>query len=298
MQPNPEGKFVYNFINKERFEEKQINRRQFLELTKQLGFFAGISYFLAACGVDVTESPQRREVSPGKSQEPTNTVQPISEPTDTVQPTSEPTSIPTDVHPKIPSSPPEPRQDGAFLMPVEDVFSIKGRGTVVTGSIMRGIIKPNDTVEIIGLREQIISTVCTAIEMFQKTLDEGIAGNNVGLLLRGVERTDVERGMVIAEPGSIKPYTRFKSDIYVLTSEEGGRNQPFFNGYRPQFYVWNGEITGNITLPENVEMVGPGEYVNLEIELIAPVALEVGTWFAIREGGVTLGYGIVTDLLE
>ncbi|BAJ63036.1 elongation factor Tu [Anaerolinea thermophila] len=195
---------------------------------------------------------------------------------------------------------PEPPRpvDQPFMMPVEDVFSIKGRGTVVTGRIERGRIKVGEPVEIVGLREKSMSSVVTGVEMFHKTLDEGIAGDNVGLLLRGVERTDVERGMVIAKPGSITPHTRFMSEVYVLKKEEGGRHKAFFNGYRPQFYIRTMDVTGTIKLPEGVEMVMPGDNVNLEVELIVPVALEQGSKFAIREGGLTVGAGVITKILE
>jgi elongation factor Tu len=195
---------------------------------------------------------------------------------------------------------PEPVRatDKPFMMPVEDVFSIKGRGTVVTGRIDRGIVKIGDNVEIVGLREKSMSTVVTGVEMFHKTLNEGIAGDNAGLLLRGVERTDVERGMVIAKPGSITPHTKFKAEVYVLRRDEGGRHKPFFSGYRPQFYIRTMDVTGNITLPANVEMVMPGDRTNMEVELIIPVALEQGSNFAIREGGLTVGAGVITEILE
>jgi elongation factor Tu len=188
--------------------------------------------------------------------------------------------------------------DKPFMMPVEDVFSIKGRGTVVTGRIERGMVKVGENVEIVGLREKSMSTVVTGVEMFHKTLDEGMAGDNAGLLLRGVERTDVERGMVIAKPGSITPHTKFKAEVYVLRRDEGGRHKPFFSGYRPQFYVRTMDVTGNITLPQNVEMVMPGDRTNMEVELIIPVALEQGSNFAIREGGLTVGAGVITEILE
>ena len=184
------------------------------------------------------------------------------------------------------------------MMPVEDVFSIKGRGTVVTGRIDRGKIKVSDPVEIIGMREKSMPTVVTGVEMFHKTLNEGMAGDNAGLLLRGVERTDVERGMVIAKPGSITPHTKFMAEVYVLKREEGGRHKPFFTGYRPQFYIRTMDVTGNIELPENVEMVMPGDNVNMKVELIIPVALEQGSDFAIREGGLTVGAGRITEIIE
>jgi elongation factor Tu len=188
--------------------------------------------------------------------------------------------------------------DKPFMMSVEDVFSIKGRGTVVTGRIDRGKIKVGEAVEIVGLREKSMSTVCTGVEMFHKILDEGMAGDNAGLLLRGVERTDVERGMVIAAPKSITPHTKFNAEVYVLKRDEGGRHKPFFSGYRPQFYVRTMDVTGMITLPENVEMVMPGDNVNMTVELIIPVALEQGSEFAIREGGLTVGAGRITKIIE
>jgi elongation factor Tu len=187
--------------------------------------------------------------------------------------------------------------DKPFLMPVEDVFSIKGRGTVVTGRVDRGVIKPMEEVEIIGLRET-RKTVCTGVEMFRKTLDEGIAGDNVGCLLRGMDREDVERGMVLAKPGSIKPHTVFEGEVYVLRRDEGGRHTPFFAGYRPQFYVGTLDVTGATELPEGVEMVMPGDSVNLKVKLIVPVALEAGSRFAIREGGRTVGSGVITRVIE
>jgi len=185
-----------------------------------------------------------------------------------------------------------------FMMPVEDVFSIKGRGTVVTGRVDRGIIKVGEPVEIVGLAEKSMASVVTGVEMFHKQLDEGQAGDNCGLLLRGIERTDVERGMVIAKPKSITPHTKFMSEVYVLKKEEGGRHKAFFNGYRPQFYIRTMDVTGTIKLPEGVEMVMPGDNVNLEVELIIPVALEQGSKFAIREGGLTVGAGVITKILK
>jgi elongation factor Tu len=185
-----------------------------------------------------------------------------------------------------------------FMMSIEDVFSIKGRGTVVTGRIDRGVIKTGDGVEIVGLRDKSMSSVVTGVEMFHKTLDTGQAGDNVGLLLRGIERTDVERGMVVAVAGSITPHRKFLSQVYVLTKEEGGRHKAFFTGYRPQFYIRTMDVTGNIELPEGVEMVMPGDDVNLTVELITPVALEKGSKFAIREGGLTVGAGVITEILE
>jgi len=195
---------------------------------------------------------------------------------------------------------PEPVRatDKPFMMPVEDVFSIKGRGTVVTGRIDRGIVKVGDAVEIVGLREKSMSSVVTGVEMFHKTLNEGMAGDNAGLLLRGVERTDVERGMVIAKPASITPHTKFNAEVYVLRRDEGGRHKPFFSGYRPQFYIRTMDVTGNITLPADVEMVMPGDRTNMQVELIIPVALEQGSNFAIREGGLTVGAGVITEILE
>jgi len=195
---------------------------------------------------------------------------------------------------------PEPKRemDKPFMMSVEDVFSIKGRGTVVTGRIDRGVIKVGEPVEIVGLQEKSRESVCTGVEMFHKLLDQGMAGDNVGLLLRGIERTDVERGQVIAKPKSITPHKRFLAQVYVLKKDEGGRHKAFFSGYRPQFYIRTMDVTGNITLPEGVEMVMPGDDVNLTVELIVPVALEQGSKFAIREGGLTVGAGVVTKIIE
>jgi elongation factor Tu len=190
------------------------------------------------------------------------------------------------------------QKDKPFLMPVEDVFSIKGRGTVVTGRIERGLVKVGDPIEIIGLREESMSTVCTGVEMFHKLLDAGEAGDNVGVLLRGVERDQVERGMVLAKPGSIKPHTKFEAEVYVLKKDEGGRHKAFFPGYRPQFYIRTMDVTGAITLPEGVEMVMPGDNVNMSVELITRVALEAGQRFAIREGGLTVGAGVITKVLD
>jgi len=189
-------------------------------------------------------------------------------------------------------------KDKPFLMPVEDVFSIKGRGTVVTGRIERGTVKVGDALEIIGLRDESMSTVCTGVEMFHKLLDAGEAGDNVGLLLRGIDRDQVERGMVLAKPGSIKPHKNFEAEVYVLKKDEGGRHKAFFGGYRPQFYIRTMDVTGSITLPEGVEMVMPGDNVNMKVELITPVALEAGSRFAIREGGLTVGAGVITKVLE
>jgi elongation factor Tu len=189
--------------------------------------------------------------------------------------------------------------DRPFLMPIEDVFGIKGRGTVVTGRIERGKVKMGDTIEIIGMTEEAPKrTVVTGVEMFQKTLDEGIAGDNVGVLLRGVERTDVERGQVLAIPGSIKPHATFEANVYVLKKEEGGRHTPFFPGYRPQFYIRTTDVTGSITLPEGMEMVMPGDNVVMKVELIVPVAIEDGLRFAIREGGRTVGAGVVSKIIK
>ena len=184
-----------------------------------------------------------------------------------------------------------------FLMPVEDIFTIQGRGTVATGRIERGIVKVNEPVEIVGIKDT-RNSVCTGVEMFKKLLDEGRAGDNVGLLLRGVDRKEIERGQVIAKPGSIKPHTKFMAEAYVLTKEEGGRHTPFFTGYRPQFYFRTTDVTGVAHLPTGVEMVMPGDNIQMEIELIAPIAMEKGLRFAIREGGRTVGAGTVTDIIE
>ncbi len=192
---------------------------------------------------------------------------------------------------------PERPRDLPFLMPVEDVFGIKGRGTVVTGRIERGIVKVGDEVEIVGIRETRKTTV-TGVEMFKKLLDQGEAGDNVGCLLRGIERTDIERGQVLAAPGSITPHRRLKGEVYILSRDEGGRHTPFFNGYRPQFYVRTTDVTGVVTLNEGTEMVMPGDNVTINIELITPVAVEEGLRFAIREGGRTVGAGVVTEIVE
>ena len=192
---------------------------------------------------------------------------------------------------------PERPKDKPFLMPIEDVFGIKGRGTVVTGRVERGIVKAGEEVEIVGFGET-RKTTCTGVEMFRKTLDSGEAGDNVGCLLRGVEREDVERGQVLAKPGSIKPHTRFEAEVYCLSKEEGGRHTPFFNGYRPQFYIRTTDVTGSIALPEGVEMVMPGDNIKMTSELGSPVALEEGVRFAIREGGRTVGAGVLTKVLE
>jgi elongation factor Tu len=188
--------------------------------------------------------------------------------------------------------------DQPFLMPVEDVFGIKGRGTVATGRIERGIVKVGDNVEIVGMRDDIRTVVVTGVEMFQKTLDSGEAGDNVGCLLRGIERADIERGQVLAKPGSIKPHKTFKAQVYVLSKEEGGRHTPFFNGYRPQFYVRTTDVTGSIKLPEGVEMVMPGDNIEMTVELHQAVAMEVGVKFAIREGGRTVGAGNCTQVIQ
>ena len=192
---------------------------------------------------------------------------------------------------------PERDVEKPFLMPVEDIFTIQGRGTVATGRIERGTIKVNESVEVVGIKDT-RTTVVTGVEMFKKLLDSGVAGDNVGLLLRGVERKDIERGQVIAKPGSITPHTKFKAEAYVLTKEEGGRHTPFFTGYRPQFYFRTTDVTGVAHLPEGVEMVMPGDNVAMEIELIAPIAMEKGLRFAIREGGRTVGAGTVSDIVE
>ena len=194
---------------------------------------------------------------------------------------------------------PEPVRDieKPFLMPVEDVFSISGRGTVVTGRVERGQVKVGEEVEIIGIRPT-AKTICTGVEMFRKTLDQGQAGDNLGLLLRGTKRDDVERGQVVAKPGSITPHTKFKAEAYILTKEEGGRHTPFFNGYRPQFYFRTTDVTGVVTLPEGVEMVMPGDNVSVEISLITPIAMEKELRFAIREGGRTVGAGVILEIIE
>jgi len=194
---------------------------------------------------------------------------------------------------------PEPVRevDKPFLMPIEDVFSISGRGTVVTGRVERGVIKVGDEVEIVGFRDT-VKTVATSIEMFRKVLDEGLPGDNIGILLRGIKKDEVERGQVVAAPGSIKPHTKFRAETYILTKEEGGRHTPFFSGYRPQFYFRTTDVTGVVTLPEGVEMVMPGDNVTLEVSLITPVALEEGLRFAIREGGKTVGAGVISKIIE
>ena len=192
---------------------------------------------------------------------------------------------------------PERPTDQAFLMPVEDVFTITGRGTVATGRVERGIVKVQDEVEIVGLSAERRKTVVTGVEMFRKLLDQAEAGDNIGVLLRGIDRKDIERGQVISKPGTINPHTKFKSEVYVLTKEEGGRHTPFFNGYRPQFYFRTTDVTGVIDLPAGVEMVMPGDNVSMTIELITPIAIEKGLRFAIREGGRTVGSGVVSDII-
>jgi len=192
---------------------------------------------------------------------------------------------------------PEREEDKPFLMPIEDVFSISGRGTVVTGRIERGTVTVGEKVEIVGFRPTSETTV-TGVEMFRKLLDKGIAGDNVGCLLRGVAKTDVERGQVLAKPGSIKPHTKFKCEVYILNKEEGGRHTPFFKGYRPQFYFRTTDVTGSITLPEGTEMVMPGDNISMDVELITPVAMDKGMNFAIREGGRTVGAGVVVDITQ
>jgi elongation factor Tu len=194
---------------------------------------------------------------------------------------------------------PEPKRDTEkpFLMPVEDVFSITGRGTVGTGRIERGVVNQGDTVEVVGFGES-FKTVCTGVEMFRKILDTGQAGDNVGLLLRGVEKDQLERGMVVAKPGSVTPHTKFKAEVYVLTKEEGGRHTPFFTGYRPQFYFRTTDVTGVANLPDNVEMVMPGDNITMEVELITPIAMEKELRFAIREGGRTIGAGVIAEIHE
>jgi elongation factor Tu len=195
---------------------------------------------------------------------------------------------------------PEPVRDldKPFLMPVEDVFSITGRGTVATGRIETGVVNTGDTVEIVGIKDQTSNTVVTGVEMFRKILDQGMAGDNVGCLLRGVKREDIERGQVLCKPGSITPHTHFKAEVYVLKKEEGGRHTPFFTGYRPQFYFRTTDVTGVAKLPEGTEMVMPGDNVQMEIELIQPIAMDAGLRFAIREGGRTVGSGVVTEIIK
>ena len=194
---------------------------------------------------------------------------------------------------------PEPQRavDGAFLLPIEDVFSISGRGTVVTGRVERGVVKVGEEIEIVGIRPT-VKTTCTGVEMFRKLLDQGQAGDNVGVLLRGTKREDVERGQVLAKPGSITPHTKFECEVYVLSKDEGGRHTPFFNNYRPQFYFRTTDVTGSVVLPEGVEMVMPGDNVKMTVTLIAPIAMEQGLRFAIREGGRTVGAGVVAKIIE
>lgn len=193
---------------------------------------------------------------------------------------------------------PERATDKPFLMPVEDVFTITGRGTVATGRVERGVVKVGDEVEIVGLNEAPRKTVVTGVEMFRKLLDQAEAGDNIGALLRGVDRKEIYRGQVLAKPGSIKPHTKFSGEVYVLTKEEGGRHTPFFNGYRPQFYFRTTDVTGSAALPEGVEMVMPGDNVKMDVELITPIAIEPGLRFAIREGGRTVGAGVVSSIEE
>jgi elongation factor Tu len=192
---------------------------------------------------------------------------------------------------------PERAIDGAFLMPIEDVFSISGRGTVVTGRIERGVVKVGEEIEIVGIRDT-VKTTCTGVEMFRKLLDQGQAGDNVGVLLRGTKREEVERGQVLAKPGSIKPHTKFECEVYVLSKDEGGRHTPFFNNYRPQFYFRTTDVTGSVELPSGTEMVMPGDNVKMVVTLIAPIAMEQGLRFAIREGGRTVGAGVVAKIIE
>ena len=194
---------------------------------------------------------------------------------------------------------PQPQRavDGSFLMPVEDVFSISGRGTVATGRVERGVVKVGEEVEIVGLKET-AKTTCTGVEMFRKLLDEGVAGDNIGVLLRGIKRDEIERGQVLAKPGSITPHTEFEAEVYVLSKDEGGRHTPFFNGYRPQFYFRTTDVTGAVDLPEGVEMVMPGDNVKMTVSLIMPIAMEEGLRFAVREGGRTVGAGVVSKIIE
>jgi elongation factor Tu len=191
---------------------------------------------------------------------------------------------------------PERALDKPFLMPIEDVFTIQGRGTVVTCRVERGIVKVGDEVAIIGIQTEVKKTIATGVEMFRKLLDEGRAGDNIGVLLRGVKREEVQRGQVLAKPGSITPHTDFKAEVYVLSKEEGGRHTPFFQGYRPQFYFRTTDVTGDVTLEEGVEMVMPGDHTNIDVKLIMPIAMEEGLHFAIREGGRTVGAGVVTSI--
>jgi elongation factor Tu len=195
---------------------------------------------------------------------------------------------------------PEPQReiDKPFLLPIEDVFTITGRGTVVTGRVEQGIVKVGDEVEMVGIHPEVTKTVVTGVEMFQKLLDQGQAGDNIGALLRGIKREEVERGQVLAKPGSITPHTHFKAEVYVLSKDEGGRHTPFFNGYRPQFYFRTTDVTGSIKLPEGQEMVMPGDNTEMEVELIQPIAMDQGLRFAVREGGRTVGAGVVTTIIK
>ncbi|MDP2479891.1 MAG: elongation factor Tu [Candidatus Palauibacterales bacterium] len=216
------------------------------------------------------------------------------------QPGSEATACIDELLASLDSYIPEPEReiDKPFLMPIEDVFTITGRGTVVTGRIERGVIKTGEEVELVGIVQGSMKTVVTGVEMFRKVLDEGRAGDNVGLLLRGIDKEQVERGMVVAQPGTITPHTKFKAEVYVLTKTEGGRHTPFFDGYRPQFYFRTTDVTGTAHMPEGVEMVMPGDNVNMQVELINPIAMETELRFAIREGGRTVGAGVVTEVIE
>jgi elongation factor Tu len=216
------------------------------------------------------------------------------------QPGSEATACIDELLASLDSYIPEPEReiDKPFLMPIEDVFTITGRGTVVTGRIERGVIKTGEEVALVGIIPEPMKTVVTGVEMFRKVLDEGQAGDNVGLLLRGIDKEQVERGMVVAQPGTITPHTKFKAEVYVLTKEEGGRHTPFFEGYRPQFYFRTTDVTGTAHMPEGVEMVMPGDNVNMQVELISPIAMEKELRFAIREGGRTVGAGVVTEVVE
>lgn len=273
--PDAKGRKMYT---PDQPAEHSFTRRDFLRHAGHVGMGAAGIVLLAACGGEPRRSPRPTQAPPGATR-------PVA---------TEPAQRPS----TIPMAAPAPILDGPFLMQIEEIFTIKGRGTVVTGTVQRGTIVKDDEVEIVGLREQSLRTVVTGIEMFQKSLDQAQAADVVGLLVRGVERADVEPGMVVAEPGSITPHRHFRADVYVLRQEEGGRNQAVANGYRPQFNFWATDVTGAIALPEGVEMVLPGESVTLDVELIAPVAMEEGTWFAIREGGVRVGHGIVTGLLD
>jgi elongation factor Tu len=193
---------------------------------------------------------------------------------------------------------PERDTDKTFLMPIEDVFTITGRGTVVTGRVERGIVNTGDELEIVGIKEEKMKTVCTGVEMFRKILDQAMAGDNIGALLRGVQRAEVQRGQVLCKPGTVNPHMKFVGQVYVLKKEEGGRHTPFFNGYRPQFYFRTTDVTGTANLPEGMEMVMPGDHIDMNVELITPIAMEEGLRFAIREGGRTVGSGVVTKIIE